>query len=304
MRIMTTGRVTDNFYILGSSTYPVYLLDLPDQPIIFESGIACAGEVYVEALREVLGNRQPAFLFLSHAHWDHAGSAAYLKGDFPALQIAASSLAGEVLKRPGAVQVITQLNLDANDLVKWESGFDLTRLIKQPFQPFTIDLELRDGQVVEVDATTSIQVLATPGHTRDHLSYYLPRQKILVAVESGGYMSSSGKIEAEFVADYDAYITSIGRLAELPAEVLCQGHNLVFTGRDEIKEFFISSMQEAVLYKDRICELLREEKGSTDRVVQRMKAERYDNVEGFKQDEFVYTLNLAAQVKHIAAKYF
>ena len=304
MRIMTTGRVTDNFYILGSSTYPVYLLDLPDQPIIFESGIACAGEVYVEAIREVLGNRQPAFLFLSHAHWDHAGSAAYLKRAFPALQIAASSLAGEVLKRPGAVQVITQLNLDANDLVKWESGFDRARLIKQPFQPFAIDLELRDGQVLEVDETTSIQVLATPGHTRDHLSYYLPRQKILVAVESGGYMSSSGKIEAEFVADYDAYITSLGHLAELPAEVLCQGHNMVFTGREEIKDFFTNSMQEAVLYKYRICELLKEEKGSTDRVVQRMKAERYDNVEGFKQDEFVYTLNLAAQVKHIADKYF
>jgi glyoxylase-like metal-dependent hydrolase (beta-lactamase superfamily II) len=304
MQIMTTGKVTDNFYILGSSTYPVYLLDLPDQPIIFESGIACAGEVYVEAIREVLGHRQPAFLFISHAHWDHAGSAAYLKQAFPAMRIAASSLAAEVLKRSGAVQVITQLNLDANDLVKWESGFDRTRLIKQPFQPFAIDWELRDGQVVEVDETTSIQVLATPGHTRDHLSYYLPRQKILVAVESGGYMSSSGKIEAEFVADYDGYITSLGRLAELPAEVLCQGHNLVFTGRDEIKEFFTSSMQEAVLYKYRICELLKEEKGNTDRVVQRMKAERYDNVDGFKQDEFVYTLNLAAQVKHIADKYF
>ncbi|MEQ8200578.1 MAG: MBL fold metallo-hydrolase [Syntrophomonadaceae bacterium] len=304
MRMMTTGKVTDDFYILGSSAYPVYLLDLPDKPIIFESGITCAGEVYVEAIRAVLVDRQPAYLFLSHAHWDHAGSAAYLKQAFPAMQIAASKLAAGVLKRSGAVQAIAQLNRDANHFVKWEPGFDHGRLIKQPFQTFEVDLQLNDGQVVEVNETTCIQVLATPGHTRDHLSYYLPNQKILVAVESGGYMSGSGDIDAEFVADYDGYITSLGRLAQLPAVVFCQGHNVVFTGREEIKEFFAKSMQEAVLYKYRICELLKQEKGDIDRVVQRMKAERYDHVEGFKQDESVYTLNLAAQVKHIADRHF
>ena len=93
MRIHTTGKVTDNLHVLGSSAYPIYLLDLPQQPAIFESGISCLGQVYVEAVRSVLGDRQPAYLFISHAHWDHAGSAAYLKQAFPDMQIAASPLA-------------------------------------------------------------------------------------------------------------------------------------------------------------------------------------------------------------------
>jgi len=302
VRILTTGKVTDNFYILGSSAYPVYLLDLPSQPVIFESGIACLGQVYVEAIRSVLGERQPAFLFITHAHWDHAGSAAYLKQAFPAMQIAASPLVLETLRRPGAVKVITQINTEGRNFVKLEDGFDYSRLIDAPFQTFEVDILLSDGQVVEIDETTTVQVLATPGHTRDHLSYCLPAQKILIAVEAGGYMSSSGQIEPEFVADYDGYVASMQRLALLPAEVLCQGHNIVFTGREEIAAFFARSMRETTIYKDRIHDLLDQEQGDIEGAVRRLKAERWDNVTGFKQDEYVYALNLSAQVKHLALR--
>ena len=300
MRIHTTGKVTENLHVLGSSAYPIYLLDLPQQPAIFESGISCLGQVYVEAVRSVLGDQQPAYLFISHAHWDHAGSAAYLKQAFPDMQIAASPLAAATLQRPGAVKVITQINSEGLSFVKLEDGFDYSRLIAEPFRTFEVDLPLHDGQVVEIDDTTSVQVLATPGHTRDHLSYYLPRQRVLVAVEAGGYMSSSGQIEPEFVADYDAYVESGRRLAQLPAEILLQGHNIVFTGREEISDFFSRSIRETVAYHDRIYELLDQEQGDIEQAVQRLKAERWDNVEGFKQDEYVYVLNLKAQVKHLA----
>ncbi len=302
MRFLTTGKVTDNFHILGSSAFPIYLLDSPDQPIIFDSGISCLGQVYVEALSSVLGDRQPAILFLSHAHWDHAGAAAYLKRAFPAMQIAASPLAAETLQRPGAVKVITQLNADGPSMVRFEDGFDESRLVDEPFRTFAVDIQLSDGQVVEIDKTTTVEVLATPGHTRDHLSYYLPAQKILVAVESGGYMTSSGQIEVEFVADYDGYEASIGRLAQLPAEILCQGHNIVFSGRVEIADFLTTSMQETVLYKDRIYAVLDQEQGDIERAIRRIKAERWDNVAGLKQDEYSYVLNLTAQVKHLARR--
>lgn len=302
MRFLTSGKVTDNFHVLGSSVYPIYLLDRPEQPIIFESGISCLGQVYVEAVRSILGDRQPAYLFLSHAHWDHAGAASYLKRAFPAMQIAASPLAAETLQRPGAVKVITQLNADGPRMVKFEDGFDDSRLIDEPFRIFAVDIALSDGQVVEIDDTTTVEVLATPGHTRDHLSFYLPAQKILIAVESGGYMTSSGQIEVEFVADYDGYEASIRRLARLPAEILCQGHNIVFVGREEIADFLTRSLQETVLYKNRIYEVLENEQGDIDRAIRKIKAERWDNVEGFKQDEYTYVLNLTAQVKHLASR--
>jgi len=51
-----------------------------------------------------------------------------------------------------------------------------------------------------------------------------------------------------------------------------------------------------------VYELLREEAGSEERVVARIKEERYDIVKGVKQPEGPYLLNVRAQVANLAQK--
>lgn len=303
MQITATGRVNDILYVLGISECPIYLVDTQEQAVIFDSGITCLGRIYADAIRSVLGDRQPAVLFISHAHWDHCGAAVYLKRAFPAMQIAASPLAVNILKRPNAIELMVRLNREVPVKLAPDPGLDYSRIIDEIFAPPNIDMELQDGDVVRVGVNTVVQVIATPGHTRDHLSFYLPQEKILIAPESGGVMIGSGTIEPEFVADYDSYLASLQRLADLPAEVLCQGHYSVFTGREEVKKFLRRSLEETVGYKNCICELLRREQGEVERVVRLIKAFRYDNVEGDKQEEQSYILNLTAQVRHLAAKF-
>jgi hypothetical protein len=72
-------------------------------------------------------------------------------------------------------------------------------------------------------------------------------------------------------------------------------------GRDEVKGFFESTMSEAVRFKNLVYKLLDEECGSTDRVIQRIKKEHYDNIPEPKQPEIPYLMNLTAQVRHLAA---
>jgi hypothetical protein len=91
-------------------------------------------------------------------------------------------------------------------------------------------------------------------------------------------------------------------LSALSVEVFCQGHRLVFVGRDEVRAFFESSMREAKRFKKQVYQLLDEEHGSINRVVQRIKAEHYDILAEPKQPEIPYLLNLTAQVKHLAGK--
>jgi len=142
--------------------------------------------------------------------------------------------------------------------------------------------------------------LATPGHTRDHHSYYIPDKKILVAGDSVGSIDNSGNIICEFLYDYQAYITTIKKLAELPIEILSQGHLIVLVGQDEVKAFFENSMSETIRFKDLVRRLLEEEGGSTDRVIQRIKLEHYDTLPEPKQPEIPYLINLTAKVKHLA----
>jgi glyoxylase-like metal-dependent hydrolase (beta-lactamase superfamily II) len=297
MIFQETGRVKDDFYVLGHPWIPVYLLD-GKRPIMFEAGLACLGKVYEEAMQAVLGKRQPEILFLSHVHYEHCGATSYFKKVFPSLQVAASSIAAHIIKRPNAQKLMRTLSQSASLVV---SGVERDKLLQDPFTPFDIDLTLTDGQVIELEEGLSVQVLATPGHTRDLLSYYIPEKRILVATEAAGCADRTGHIVTEFLVDYESYMAGLRRLAALDVEILTQGHHFVYVG-PAVKAFFARSIESAEKFKARVEELLRAEGGSVERVVARIKAEEHDSKPPPKQPEKAYLLNLQARVSHLAEK--
>ena len=301
MVLFETGRVKGHCYIAGLSSYPVHLID-SEKPVLVDGGAACGKALYVDDVRSVLGDREPGMLVISHVHWDHCGAVSHLKKAFPSLVVAASERAAEIIKRPRAIELMDRLNRGACSTIASFPGVDAGRLVNGPFEPFEVDLVLHDGQVFDLGGNLSLEVLATPGHTRDHMSFYIPEEKILFAAEASGCLDATGRIITQFLFDYDAYFASLTRLAALPAEVLCQGHRMVFVGRDEVSRFFERSLEAAVRFKGRVDDLLLEEGGSVDKVVERIKAEQYDTNTGIKQTEGAYLLNLRAQVAHLAAK--
>ena len=299
MVIETLGEITRDLYYLGHPHCPVYLLDGP-KPVIFDGGLTLAGKLYIQDIRSVLGDRQPTMLCLTHAHWDHCGAVSCLKEAFPSMKVASSPLAARILQRPNAVALIRKLNEDFISAVKSTPGLDLSLLNYQPFSTFPVDIILKDNQTIDLGLGKIVKVLATPGHTRDHLSYYLPEGKILFAGEAAGVRYSPEWVSSEFAADYDLYLSSLKRLAALPVEVFCQAHHSVLVGREEVSQLFRQSLKETIDYKEKIMEMLAEEGGQEERVIARMKAERYDTVKGNKQWEGAYLLNLKAQVAHLS----
>jgi glyoxylase-like metal-dependent hydrolase (beta-lactamase superfamily II) len=292
-----TGRVQDNFYVLGHAWMPTYLLD-GEQPVLFESGLTCLGRIYEEAIRSVLGDRQPEFLFLTHVHYEHCGATSYLKEVFPSLQVGASPQAAQIITRPNAQRLMRTLNQNAASLV---TGVNKNKLLREPFKPFDIDVMLTDGQVIKLEEGLSVQVFATPGHTRDLLSYYIPEKRILVATEAVGCADSTGHIVTEFLVDYERYLASLKRLSALDVAVLCQGHHFVFIG-EAVKRFFARSIESAKRFKTRVEELLQAEGGSVESVVAQIKAEEHDSIPQPRQPEKAYLLNLTARVTHVAEK--
>ena len=91
---------------------------------------------------------------------------------------------------------------------------------------------LDDGDCLEIANGLTLQVMSTPGHTWDSLSFYIPEKKMLVAGEAVGCTSPMGVIFTEFLVDFDAYIESMERLAMLEVDILCQSHHQVFTGEE------------------------------------------------------------------------
>ncbi len=301
MILTSPAHIGNKFYVLGPRSYHIFLMDGP-QPLIFDSGVCWAGNIYIEAIRSILGHRQPSVLFLTHVHWDHCGAAAHLKEAFPSLKIAASAQAVGILKRPRALELMSKLNEESRIAARSANDSDLCLISDRPFGSFPIDIELEGSSTMDFGADLRVQVIATPGHTRDHYSYYLPQEKILLAGESAGLFLGSGIVTTEFVSDYQAYLSSLQGLAQLPIEVFCQAHGLVLLGREKIQAFFQASIRETMAFKDRVGELLQEKDGCLEEVIISLKRERYDTIRGPKQAESAYLLNLRAQVSHLASK--
>ncbi|NLB17151.1 MAG: MBL fold metallo-hydrolase [Syntrophomonadaceae bacterium] len=179
---------------------------------------------------------------------------------------------------------------------------DSSLFINSPFQAFDVDIELEDNSVIDLGDGTTVEVLATPGHTRDHHSFYLPKEKIMIAGEAAGLLLNSGEVTTEFLFSYDTYLLSLERLTALPIEIFCQGHNLVIVGEKRIKSFLQAAINETIDFKNRAIELLDEENGSIERIIQKVKIERYDPIQGLKQPEVPYLINLTAKINHLAAR--
>jgi glyoxylase-like metal-dependent hydrolase (beta-lactamase superfamily II) len=299
MILNKTGLVRDGLYVTGLSWSPTYLLD-GEVPILFEAGFYCMAKFYERDIRNILKNRVPHMLFLSHVHYDHCGASSYFKKVFPDLTIVASKRASEIIKRPGAQKLMKKLSNNVIKIVSSMPEIDRELILLDPFEPFEVHMTPEDNTTINIGKVT-IRVLATPGHTRDLFSYYLPQRKILFSTEACGTRDQMGHINTEFLVDYEMYMTSLKRLASLDIDILCPGHHFVFTD-DDVKKYFLESIRNAEYFKNHVTELLYTYNKSVDKVVSIIKEEEYDINPGPKQPEEAYLLNLRTRITHLAEK--
>ncbi|MGA8018929.1 MAG: MBL fold metallo-hydrolase, partial [Desulfobacterales bacterium] len=150
-----TGKICDDFFVVGHPAIPIYLLDGP-QPVIFDAGLTLLGELYTTEIEKILVSRTPAFCFLTHAHFDHCGAVAVFKKRYPQMVVVTSHKAGEILNRPSAVERIRYLNLAAEVLVA-QIGVNGTPGAR--FEPFEIDRFVQEGDRIEIATGCCVEVI-------------------------------------------------------------------------------------------------------------------------------------------------
>lgn len=294
------GLVKNGLYVTGFAWSPAYLID-GELPIIFESGFHCMARIYEKDIKEIIQDKKPPYLFITHVHYDHCGATLYLQKAYPEIKVAASQRAAEIIERPNAINLMKSLSKNAFGII---SGMEYIRkelLLEDEFQAFHVDITLKDMDEFHICKGISVLVFEAPGHTRDMLSYYIPEKRILIATESTGCRSQTGQIITEFLVDYDKYVTSLRRLSGLDIDILCQGHHFVFTG-DDVKRHLTQSIDSAERFRDDVIRYLKAEGGSVDRVVEIVKAREYDTNPGPKQPEKAYLINLRTRVAHLAER--
>ncbi|MGC8810424.1 MAG: MBL fold metallo-hydrolase [bacterium] len=293
MIMESKGKISAQFYALGEPALPAYLFVGKD-PVLFDAGMTFMGPHYLQNLKAILGDPpRVTHLLLTHSHFDHCGAAPFLKRNIPGLKIAASKLAAEVWQRPTAIQFIQNLSKSMEE--KFAS------LIKDDDVSFTgleVDLILHDGQEVTLGDGTKIQAIATPGHTKDALSFYLPELKVLIAGEAVGSLDRNFNIRPVFLSSYKDYLQSLAKLQKLDIELLILGHFYCLGGN--IKKVLLKAQQATEEFAQRISQELASSNGDQEAVVRKIFKEDYQEKKLILQEERPFLINLAAQVKAVA----
>ena len=290
------GELANGVHMLGHRAVPIYLVD-GDRPALFDAGLAFLGPEYARQIRHVLGDRQPTWCFLTHSHFDHCGAAAYLKKQFPKMQVVCSEKAANIFDRPNAISLIFDLNQFAAGMAV-DFGVDPG---DTTFEPFSVDVTAKEGDSFEISADLTVQVLETPGHTWDFLSYSIPQRKLLVASEALGTPDETGYIVTDCLVDYDVHYQSMQRLSTLDVETLCLGHVYSCTGSDA-RRHVAESLVQSRRFRKLVERLLETENGHIPAVMKQVKAIEWDGKSGLRQPEPAYVLNLEARIKTIVRK--
>jgi glyoxylase-like metal-dependent hydrolase (beta-lactamase superfamily II) len=253
------------------------------------------GPTYFQDSQTLLGDAQRLrYLLLTHSHFDHSGAAPYLQRKIPGLRIGASGRAADVWRRPNAIQMIQNLSKAAEENYQALIGGENVL-----FDGLKVDLALEDGAEIDLGEDVRVKVLATPGHTRDAVSYYLPWIRTLICGEAVGTLCRDGSVRPQFLASDRDYIESLEKLRRLDINILIMAHLNILTG-DEVQNHLSRSIEATVAFRGRIEKELAAAHGNQQEAVEKISREDYEEKKIILQEKRPYLINLTAQVKTIA----
>jgi glyoxylase-like metal-dependent hydrolase (beta-lactamase superfamily II) len=296
MKQQAKGQIHERITAIPNAWYPTYVIRGKKKNLMIDAGVNLLGPRYLTSIKDIFGNvDQLHYLFLTHSHYDHVGSAHYLKQHIPNLRIVAHARVAGLLQKPSVLEMMNRLSANHVELLKYNTaGEDLT------LHPFEIDLHLKQGDEFDLGGLTC-RVYEMPGHTKDSLAFYFPEIKTLFPSEACGVLQGATGIDmqVEFLASYQDYIDSLKLMISLKPEMVCLGHGWVLTHEDA-EDFFKRSLSETFRYRELIENYLDEADGDVEKAIQDMVHAEYDVKGGILQERVSYITNLSAQVKHIA----
>lgn len=218
-------RIDPYVYLVGSGqlgfdlTNPfdcnIYLFDAGESLVLFDAGAGMGVDQILEVCREdQLDLAKINHLFLTHAHTDHGGGAAYFR---ERLDLAVYSSAS-------TARIVTIGNEEAVSLPPAKAAGAYPQ--HYIYRPCPINQALDAGQVKKIGALI-VEIIATPGHSHDHHCYLVTDTRLNKRYLVGGdAIFFGGKVVWQNTYDCSIpdTLASIQRLATYDFEALLPGH--------------------------------------------------------------------------------
>lgn len=290
MKIVAPSTVKDGLRLIGDPGFPSTVVSA-EKTAMFDTGVSIMAPLYTGSLKRILGARPLDLVFLTHSHYDHVGSCGHVRHAFPALRIAGHGLIRDVMKNPRAVATMTSLSDIYRRLT---DGNDPSTV----FMPPEVDMVLEDGDEVDLGKGVTVRVMATPGHTRDSMTFFIEPWGAAVVGEALGVVQLDGAICPEFLTDFKDYVSSAHRIIEASPSIILMPHGPALTGADT-QEFLKGAIPAAHDLRQTIENSLHETGGDIDRAAGILFERLYDPAR-IGQEMNAFRTNLWAKTACIA----
>jgi glyoxylase-like metal-dependent hydrolase (beta-lactamase superfamily II) len=192
----------------------IYLVAVEGEAVLIDSGCGHAMDLLLANI-ESTGTPLATIrqLLLTHCHFDHTGGAAALRRRLNCAVIA-HALDAQVIETGDPVV----------SAASWY-GDRLSSCI--------VDRKLDQPREIQRVGTRVIEALHIPGHSPGSVVYLFEsgEKRILFAQDVHGPLHPDLRSNAR---DYQA---SLRRLLEIEADILCEGHYGIFSGKSEVADF-------------------------------------------------------------------
>jgi glyoxylase-like metal-dependent hydrolase (beta-lactamase superfamily II) len=158
-------------------------------------------------------------ILITHSDTDHVGGLAALK-EATGARVYASEIEAKAIAEGHSSREIKTSGLS-------RIQFAIARIFFR-VKPAIVDEFLTDGQLLPIMGR--LRVVATPGHTPGHVSFFAPSAGILFTGDS--LASENGKLRGSasiYTWDQEKANASIRLQAELGAKIVCVAHGQVIT---------------------------------------------------------------------------
>ncbi len=218
----TPNPIVPGLYGLFGAAVNVYVLDAGDAGlVVFDAGLPRSQNAILDLVRRLgCAPQDVKHILITHGDIDHIGG---LKGLHAATgaPITASAASREYIEQPrNPPHVPLPMTLLAGLLAHTIRG------------TAPVAKEVRDGDVL--DLAGGLRVIATPGHTPDHVSYFWEPERVLIA---GDALNTLGKglrpTQPRITWDTAAAYRSIERVLALDPAVICCGHGPVWRASED-----------------------------------------------------------------------
>jgi len=208
--------VSQDVYIVGGAdlSHPydcsVYLVDGGEEMVLIDSGAGEGFELIVDNIRS-LGLRPDKLkaVIATHSHIDHIGALFRFREEY-------------------GVEVIAH-ELDTEAI---ETGIGSgAEYYGVSYQPCKVDVILRGSEETVGCGHHDLKVIHIPGHTPGSIAVYLDAgTRILFGQDVHGPYLLKG-------SNTDQAKISLRRLADLDADILCEGHFGVYEPKEEVRRY-------------------------------------------------------------------